>query len=58
MGGGELGIVVIEGCAGCGQVSAAAVDSGGTVLKGVENDVVRRFVYSLRVGAEAPSTTT
>ena len=47
-------IVMIEGCAGCGQVSASAIKAGATVLKGIELDETPRFVYSLRFGADAP----
>ena len=49
----ELGITMIEGCGGCGQVTAAAKARGVTVLKGAESDPTPRAVWRLRFGEDA-----
>jgi hypothetical protein len=49
----ELGITMIEGCGGCGQVTAAAKARGVNVLKGVESDPIPRAVWRLRFGEDA-----
>ena len=49
----RLRITMIEGCGGCGQVSATAQSRGVTIVKGVENDLTARAVWKLRFSDDA-----